>query len=112
MGQLPVAVGKREEGKLPSHSIQNPKGQQFEQLKAVMVLRSGTEVVNKLGEKEHDKEERPETIESDPEIEKEDNLSLLLLYLTPLSHISQGFLTLKLWMHNFLPRKISKEMTS
>ena len=28
-----------------------------------------------MGEKEHDKEERPETIESDPEIKKENNLS-------------------------------------
>ena len=52
LGQLAIAVGKREEGKLLSHSIQNPKGQQFEQLKAVMVLRSGKEVDNKVGEKE------------------------------------------------------------
>ena len=40
-----------------------------------MVPRSGKEVDNKVGEKEHDKEERPETIESDLEIEKENNLS-------------------------------------
>ena len=75
LGQLAVAVGKREEGKLPSHSIQNPKGQQFEQLKAVMVLRSGKEVDNKVDKKEYDKEERPETLESDLEIEKENDLS-------------------------------------
>jgi len=30
LGQLAIAVGKREEGKLLSHPIQNPKGQQFE----------------------------------------------------------------------------------
>ena len=40
-----------------------------------------------MGEKEHDKEERPKTIESDPENEKENNLSpspvvsnLIILY--------------------------------
>ena len=40
-----------------------------------MVLRSGKEVDNKVGKKEHDKEERPETLESDLEIEKENDLS-------------------------------------
>ena len=39
LGQLAIAVGRREEEKLTSHPIQNPKCQQFEQLKAVMVLR-------------------------------------------------------------------------
>ena len=66
--QLAIAVGKREEGKLPSHPIQNSKGQQFEQLKAVMVLRSGKEVDNKASEKKHDKDERLGTMESDLEI--------------------------------------------
>ena len=75
LGQLAIAVGKREEGKHPSHPIQNPKGQQFEQLKAVMVLRSGKEVDNKVSEKKHDKDERLETIESDIEIEKENDPS-------------------------------------
>ena len=37
-GQLAIVVGKREEGKLLSHSIQNPKGQQFEQLKLLWFL--------------------------------------------------------------------------
>ena len=41
LGQLAIAVGKKDETKRPSHPIQNPKGQQFEYLKAVMVLRSG-----------------------------------------------------------------------
>jgi len=40
-----------------------------------MVLRSGKEVDNKVGEKEHDKEEGPETIKSDLEIEKENKPS-------------------------------------
>jgi len=36
--QLAIALGKRVEGKLLSHPIQNPKCQQFEQLKVGMVL--------------------------------------------------------------------------
>ena len=73
--QLAITIGKREEGKLPTHPIQNPKGQQFEQLKAVMVLRSGKEVDNKVSEKKYDKDEGLKTMESDLEIEKENNLS-------------------------------------
>ena len=30
LGQLAIAVGKKEEGNLLIHPIQNPKGQQFE----------------------------------------------------------------------------------
>jgi len=77
-----------------------------------MVLRSGKEVDNKVGEKEHDKEEKPETLRVTLKLKKKITYPLLLQYLTPLSHISQGFLTLKLWMHRTVPRKISKEMTS
>ena len=81
--QLAIATGKREEVKLPSHLIQNPKGQQFEQLKAVMVLRSGKEVDNKVSEKEHGKEERLKTMESDLESEKENKSSPSPVVLDP-----------------------------
>jgi len=37
--QLAIAIEKREERKLMSYPIKNPKGQNFEWLKAVMVLR-------------------------------------------------------------------------
>ena len=40
-----------------------------------MVLRSGKEVDNKVSEKKHDKDERLKTMESDLEIEKENDLS-------------------------------------
>ena len=40
-GQLAIAISKRVEGKLSSYSIKNPKKQQFEQLKVVMILRGG-----------------------------------------------------------------------
>ena len=64
--QLAIAIGKREEEKLSSHPIQNSKRQQFEQLKAIMVLRSGKEVDNKVTEKKHDKKERLKTLENNP----------------------------------------------
>ena len=41
-----------------------------------MVLKSGKEVDNKVTEKKYDKDERPETIESDLEIVKENDPSL------------------------------------
>ena len=55
--------------------MQNPKGQQFEQLKVVMVLRSGEKVDNNVSEKEHDKKERLKTLESDLESEKKNDPS-------------------------------------
>jgi len=39
----------------------------------VIVLRSGKKVDNKVSEKEHNKEERLKTMESDLEIEKKNN---------------------------------------
>jgi len=85
LGQLTIAVGKREEGKLLSHPIQNPKSLQFEKLEDVIVLGSGKEVDNNVNEKEHDKEERLKTIESDLKTEKENDLSPSLLCLIPLA---------------------------
>lgn len=75
LGQLAIAVSKREEGKIPSHPIQNPKGQQFEQLKVVMVVMSDKEVDNKVSEKEHDREEKLKIMKSDLEFEKENDPS-------------------------------------
>ena len=49
-----------------------------------MVFRSGKEVDNKVSEKEPNKEERLKTMESDLEIEKENDQPLFLLSLTPL----------------------------
>lgn len=59
MGQLAQTVGRRDEGRLPSQPVNNPKGQygvefsnsneQFhEQAKAITTLRSGREVDNKV----------------------------------------------------------------
>jgi len=69
LAQLAIAISKREERKLLSYSIENPKNQQFEQLKAIMILRGVKEVDNKVSKKKHDKEERSKTSETDHEIE-------------------------------------------
>jgi len=83
IGQLVITVDKRKEGKFSSLPIQNPKGQQFEQLKVVMVLRSGKEVENKVSENEHNKEKRLKTMESDLEFEKENDTSSSLVMSDP-----------------------------
>ena len=41
IGQLATMMGNREEGKLPSRTIENPKGWTHEQTKVVMVLKQG-----------------------------------------------------------------------
>ena len=85
--QLAIAVSKREEGKLASYPIENPKNQQFEQLTAIMVLKGGKEVENKVSEKKHDKKERLKTNEIDYEIESDSHSPLMCL--TPLGHTNQ-----------------------
>ena len=61
MGQLANALNKREEGKLPSQPVSNPRGQYMaqenqpntihhEQANALTILRSGRVVDNKIGE--------------------------------------------------------------
>ena len=63
-----------------------------------MVLRSGEEVDNKVSEKKHDKDKRLKIMESDLEIEKENDPS-------PFPAISDPTVAYK-------PRKTNKEMTS
>ena len=53
-----------------------------------MVLRSSKEVDNKVSEKEHDKDERLKTVESDLQTEKENEHPLPLMCVTQLSYIS------------------------
>jgi len=55
-----------------------------------MALRSGKEVDNKVSKKEHDNKERLKTIESDREIEKENDSSSIKLSIF-------GF-----WCHEFI----------
>lgn len=55
IGQLANAVSKRDDGKLPSHSVENPKSKNYEHVNAVMTLRNGKDVDNLVsGKKKHD----------------------------------------------------------
>ncbi|KAI5663246.1 hypothetical protein M9H77_22569 [Catharanthus roseus] len=47
---------RRDEGKLPSHPIENPRANHHEQVKAIITLRNGKLVDNKVGEPIKDSE--------------------------------------------------------
>ncbi|KAI5672774.1 hypothetical protein M9H77_13138 [Catharanthus roseus] len=55
IGQLANAISRRDEGKLPSHPIENPRANYHEQAKAVITIRNGKLVDNKVGEPIKDK---------------------------------------------------------
>ncbi|KAI5678716.1 hypothetical protein M9H77_09666 [Catharanthus roseus] len=48
--QLANPISRRDEGKLPSHPIENPRANYHEQVKVVITLRNGKLVDNKVGE--------------------------------------------------------------
>ncbi|KAI5657129.1 hypothetical protein M9H77_25922 [Catharanthus roseus] len=50
IGQLANAISRRDKGKLPSHPIENPRANYHKQAKAVITLRNGKLVDNKVGE--------------------------------------------------------------
>ncbi|KAI5647946.1 hypothetical protein M9H77_33951 [Catharanthus roseus] len=50
IGQLANAISRRDEGKLPSHPIENPRANYHDQAKALITLRNGKLVDNKVGE--------------------------------------------------------------
>ncbi|KAI5654207.1 hypothetical protein M9H77_31394 [Catharanthus roseus] len=50
IGQPANAISRRDEGKLPSHPIENPRANYHEQAKAVITLRNEKLVDNKVGE--------------------------------------------------------------
>ncbi|KAI5654252.1 hypothetical protein M9H77_31439 [Catharanthus roseus] len=56
IGQLAHAISRRDEGKLPSHPIENPRANYHEQAKAVITIRNGKLVDNKVGEPIKDSE--------------------------------------------------------
>ncbi|KAI5673492.1 hypothetical protein M9H77_13856 [Catharanthus roseus] len=49
IGQLANAISRRDEGKLPIYPIENPRANYHEQAKAVITLRNGKLVNNKVG---------------------------------------------------------------
>ncbi|KAI5658255.1 hypothetical protein M9H77_27048 [Catharanthus roseus] len=50
IGQLANAISRKDEGKLLSHPIENPRANYHEQVKDVITLRNGKFVDNKVGE--------------------------------------------------------------
>ncbi|KAI5650808.1 hypothetical protein M9H77_36813 [Catharanthus roseus] len=88
IGQLANTISRRDEGKLPSHPIENPRANYHEQAKAVITLRSGKKVDNKVGEPIKDKElneNETEEIDIETKIEKnvEKELASSSKYKTP-----------------------------
>ncbi|KAI5671344.1 hypothetical protein M9H77_11708 [Catharanthus roseus] len=63
IGQLANAISRRDEGKLPSHPIENPRTNYHEQVKAVITLRNGKLVDNKVGKPIKDSELNDNEIE-------------------------------------------------
>jgi hypothetical protein len=67
MGQIANTLNKREEGKLPSQPVSNPKGHYMvegstshhQQVQAITILRSGRRVDNHVQEKAEEQTEIP-----------------------------------------------------
>ncbi|KAI5673986.1 hypothetical protein M9H77_14350 [Catharanthus roseus] len=71
--KVDVLSKKRDEGKLPSHLIENPRANYHQQAKAIITLRSGKLVDNKVGEPIKDSElnkNETERIDMGSKIEK------------------------------------------
>ncbi|KAI5652481.1 hypothetical protein M9H77_29668 [Catharanthus roseus] len=88
IGQLANAISRREEGRLLSHPIENPRTNSHKQAKAVITLRSRKEVDNKVGEPINDNElneNETEEIDIETKIEKnvEKELASSSKYKTP-----------------------------
>ncbi|KAI5680938.1 hypothetical protein M9H77_02165 [Catharanthus roseus] len=56
IGQLVNAISRGDEGKLPSHPIENPRANYHEQSKTIIALRNGKLVDNKVRENIKDNE--------------------------------------------------------
>ncbi|KAI5667183.1 hypothetical protein M9H77_17036 [Catharanthus roseus] len=72
--QLANAISRRDEGKLPSHPIENPRANYHEQAKVVITLRNGKLADNNVGEPIKDSnsnENETEGIDMETKIEKE-----------------------------------------
>ncbi|KAI5663382.1 hypothetical protein M9H77_22705 [Catharanthus roseus] len=73
IGQLANAISRRDEGKLPSHPIENPRANYHEQAKAFITLRNGKLVDNNMRKPIKDSglnENKTEGIDMETKIEK------------------------------------------
>ncbi|KAI5681311.1 hypothetical protein M9H77_02538 [Catharanthus roseus] len=94
IGQLANAISKRDEGKLPSHPIQNPRANYHEQAKAAITLRNGKLVDNRVGEPIKDSDLNETEIDGFDMETKIENKNIL-----PRLRTSQRFPSLKLYYH-------------
>ncbi|KAI5672349.1 hypothetical protein M9H77_12713 [Catharanthus roseus] len=108
IGQLANAISRRDEGKLPSHPIENPRANYHEQAKAVITLRNRKLVENKVGEPIKDSElneNETEGIDMETKIEKKVGKELTsssnskTLESSPILRTSQRFPFLNLYYH-------------
>ncbi|KAI5663444.1 hypothetical protein M9H77_22767 [Catharanthus roseus] len=85
IGQLANAISRIDDGKLPSHSIENPRANYHEQTKAIITLRNGKLVDNKVGEPIKDTDLNENEIEGiDMEIKIEKKGYGLISYIRPI----------------------------
>ncbi|KAI5654300.1 hypothetical protein M9H77_31487 [Catharanthus roseus] len=108
IGQLANAISRRDDGRLPSHPIENPRANYHEQAKAVITLRNGKLVDNNIGGPIKDSglnENETLGIDMETKIKKKVEKELIsssnskTLESSPRLHISQRFLILKLYYH-------------
>ncbi|KAI5672091.1 hypothetical protein M9H77_12455 [Catharanthus roseus] len=79
--QLANVISRRDEGKLPSHPIENPKANYHEQAKTVTTFRNGKLLDNKVGEPIKDSElneNETEGIDNEAKIEKKTEKELVM----------------------------------
>ncbi|KAI5677110.1 hypothetical protein M9H77_08060 [Catharanthus roseus] len=99
IGQLANGISRRDEGRLPSHPIENPRVNYHEQAKAVITLRNGKEVDNKVGEPIKDNElneNETEEIDIETKIEKKVEPALRFPFLKLYYHLHILERTIKL----------------
>ncbi|KAI5654148.1 hypothetical protein M9H77_31335 [Catharanthus roseus] len=92
IGQLANAISTRDKGKLPSHPIDNSRANYHEQAKAVITLRNGKLVDNKVGDPIKDSElneNKIERIDMGTKIEK----NTLEYFVQAKGSLSSNFIT-------------------
>ncbi|KAF7826827.1 uncharacterized protein G2W53_017991 [Senna tora] len=87
VGQLANTIARRDEGKLPSFQMENPRGQTYpEETKAVTTLRSGKTIDNKVGLDNKEANEEKECLREKSQTDKvflNEQVSSVLQYNTP-----------------------------
>ncbi|KAI5659499.1 hypothetical protein M9H77_28292 [Catharanthus roseus] len=119
IGQLANAINRRDEGKLPSHPIENPRANYHEQAKAVITIKNGKLVDNKVGEPVKDSESNNNETKGismtkiERKIEKElaSSSNFKSLESCPTASYKPKFSSLKLYYHLHILEKTIKWKT-